>query len=132
MKQVMLIVFLETSSSDCTPSKKKLVDKDSSVEVFEGNKTGSRSKNTNSPGVEATVDEASGPDLTCSEELPMNCSSPDTYAGDFPPGESFYRNSKMSSDAANTGSREKDTSSSIDDGKVSFIISCVMLHRNTA
>ena len=117
--KMLFVIFLETSSPDSPPAKKKPDDKDSSSEdVFEGDTTGGPSKETNNSEPEPTVDDTSGPDLTCSEQLPTNCASPDPYTGDFPEGERFYENGVENADAGN-GSKEKDSSSSLDEGKVS-------------
>ena len=116
-------MFLETSSADFPPAKKKVDDKDSSAEeeVFEGDTTGSPIKETNDAENEPNVDDTSGPDLTCSEQLPTNCASPDPYTGEFPEGESFYGNG-VENESAGNGSKEKDSSSSFDEGKVSYFV----------
>ena len=115
-------MFLETSSADSPPAKKKADDKDSSAEeVFEGDTTESPNKETNDAENEPNVDDTSGPDLTCSEQLPTNCASPDPYTGEFPEGEGFYGNG-VENESAGNGSKEKDSSSSFDEGKVSYFI----------
>jgi hypothetical protein len=89
--------------------------------VFEGETTGSPGKESNNAEVDPSGDDTSGPDLTCSEQLPTNCASPDPYTGDFPEGERFYQNGveNESVDARNR-SKEKDSSSSLDEAKVSY------------
>ena len=116
----LYFVFSDTSCSDSPQAKKKADDKDSSTEdVFEAEATKSPTKKEASdPEPEPTVDDTNGPDLTCSEQLPTNCASPDPYSGEFPGGERFYRNGVENATTSN-GSREKDSSSSLDEGKVS-------------
>jgi hypothetical protein len=89
--------------------------------VFEGETTGSPGKESNSAEVEPSVDDTSGPDLTCSEQLPTNCASPDPYTGDFPEGQRFYQNGVENENVdARNRSKEKDSSSSLDEAKVSY------------
>ena len=111
---------LETSSTESPPAKKKPSDKESSSEeVFEDSTTESPSKKTNDLQPEPSVEDTNGPDLTCSEQLPTNCASPDPYTGEFPDERRFFENGVKNTEAGN-GSKEKDSSSSLDEGKVSY------------
>ena len=114
------LVLLDTSSSGSPPAKKKPDDKDSSTEdVFESEAAKSPTENeANGHEPEPIVDDPNGPDLTCSEQLPTNCASPDPYSGEFPAGERFYRNGVENASTGN-GAKEKESSSSLDEGKVS-------------
>ena len=75
---------------------------------------------------EATADDASGPDLTCSEQLPTNCASPDPYTADFPESRRFYGNGVVAGGKSGNVSKEKDSSSSLDEAKVSIPKSTIM------
>ena len=113
-------MFLDTSSSGSPPAKKKPDDKDSSTEdVFESETAKSPTeKEANEHEPEPIVDDPNGPDLTCSEQLPTNCASPDPYSGEFQGGERFYGNGVEDASTVN-GAKEKESSSSLDEGKVS-------------
>lgn len=121
-----LIFFnsLEKSSCDSPPVKKKPEDKDSSEEeVFEVE----ASVNTKIEQASTTAtDDTSGPDLTCSEQLPTTCSSPDPYVGGFPNTEGYLEDGIKDAKKC-MGTKDKESSSSLDEKKVFYMQSNVLI-----
>ena len=113
--QWCVVFSLESSFAESPPAKRKPEGNDSPTEeVFEAESPSKQTIDPEDTEHEPTADDTSGPDLTCSEQLPTHCSSPDPYTTEFPEGDRFYRNGV---EGAEPGAKEKDSSSSLDEGK---------------
>lgn len=69
-----------------------------------------------SPDVQAGIDDANTPDLTCSEQLSTNCVSPDPYTNEYLGNDVFFANG-FDGVVNDAESKEKDSSSSVDEAK---------------
>ena len=122
-----LKVVLETTlkrphsgrSDESPPAKRKHEESTVSEVVFDEKKSPDCVKLSNdpaSPGVETAMDETNTPDLTCSEQLPTNCVSPDPYTNEYPRNDRFFGNG-VGGEQNGSELKEKDCSSSFDEVK---------------
>lgn len=108
----------------CSPPSKISKEDDVAFEVvFDEKEDPFHAKEPNdpvSPDVQAAIDDANTPDLTCSEQFPTNCVSPDPYTNEY---EAFFGNG-IGGVENGAESKEKDSSSSVDEAKSEKLSNC--------